>query len=103
MSNSTSHGSHSRRPGIARAAALLALAVSVSTLTACGDWFTTFARQPAIHTWQVATMDSARIDSVPPRGNPQGSVPLYGSDLPEWVVSRGPFAFILDSMAAMLV
>jgi mono/diheme cytochrome c family protein len=77
------------------------LLVSVSA-AACGDWFTTFTRQPAIHPWQVATMDSTAMDSTPARGNPQGSVPLYGSALPDWVVSYAPFANRLDSMSVLV-
>jgi mono/diheme cytochrome c family protein len=86
------------RHNAAAAARLTFIVLSVTTMAACGDWFVTFARQPSIHPWQVATMDSARRDSTPPRGNPRGSVPLYGSDIPEWVLSYGPFPVVLDSL-----
>jgi mono/diheme cytochrome c family protein len=76
-----------------------AVFIGVSVLvTGCGDWFTAFARQPSIHPWQVATMDSTRRDSVPPRGNPQGSVPLYGGSVPDWAFSYAPMPPTLDSM-----
>ncbi len=85
--------------GMTRSAVVLG---SVILLGACGDWFVTFARQPAIHPWQVATMDSTKRDSVPPRGNPQGSVPLYGSDLPDWVFSYTITNETVDSMSVLV-
>jgi mono/diheme cytochrome c family protein len=84
----------------ARLRAALLVAV-VPVMAACGDWFTTFARQPSIHPWQVATMDSARRDSVPPRGNPQGSVPLYGESVPDWLFSFANQPLTLDSFAVL--
>ncbi|MFN2566590.1 MAG: cytochrome c [Gemmatimonadaceae bacterium] len=39
-------------------------------------------------------------DSVPPRGNPQNSVPVQGG-LPGFVVSRQPLPGTIDSMAAL--
>ena len=88
MSASTRH---------ARRAALLLLPLS---LGAC-DWFTNFTRQPKIDPWEVATMDSTKRDSLPPRGNPQGSVPMYGGSPPDFVVSYGRFPLTVDSMSSM--
>ena len=81
----------------ARCAALLLLPV---TLGAC-DWFTNFTRQPKIDPWEVATMDSTKRDSLPPRGNPQGSVPMFGGSPPDFVVSYGRFPLTVDSMSSM--
>ena len=65
------------------------------------EWFTNFTRQPKIDPWEVATMDSSRFAKTPPRGNPQGSVPIYGGSPPEFVVSYRPFPATVDSMSAM--
>lgn len=65
------------------------------------DWFTNFTRQPKIDPWEVATMDSTRRDSLPPRGNPQGSVPMRGGSIPDFVVSYGRFPLTIDSMSGL--
>jgi mono/diheme cytochrome c family protein len=79
------------------------LVFATTLAAACGDVFTTFARQPAIHPWQVASMiDSARLDSIPPRGNPVGSIPLHGGAVPEWAFSYSPLPPTLDSMAVLV-
>jgi len=71
------------------------------SLGAC-DWFTNFTRQPKIDPWEVATMDTTgKRDSLPPRGNPQGSVPLNGGSPPEFLVSYGRFPLTVDSMSPM--
>ena len=63
------------------------------------EWFTNFTRQPKIDPWEVATMDSSRFIKTPPRGNPQGSVPMYGGSPPEFVVSYARFPATVDSMS----
>src|SRR5688500_2087019 len=79
-------------------AALLLLPVS---LGAC-DWFTNFTRQPKIDPWEVASMDSTVRDSLlVPRGNPQGSVPMFGGSPPDFVVSYGRFPLTVDSRSSM--
>ncbi len=88
MSASTRH---------ARRAALLLIPVA---LGAC-DWFTNFTRQPKIDPWEVATMDSTKRDSLPPRGNPQGSMPMFGGSPPDFVVSYGRFPLTVDSMSSL--
>ena len=64
---------------IARAA-LLAPALF---LGAC-SWFTDFKQQPKIDPWETAS------DTIPFRGNPQGSVSVYGSQAPEFMYDRAP-------------
>jgi mono/diheme cytochrome c family protein len=84
-----------------RVAVILAAAVSMS---ACSDWFTTFTHQPSVHPWEVATMDTsaaARL-TTPPRGSPQGSVPLYGGSPPNWLFSYTPIDGTIDSMSVMV-
>src|SRR5687767_10549700 len=81
----------------ARHAVLLILPLS---LGGC-EWFTNFTRQPKIDPWEVATMDSSRLAKTPPRGNPQGSMPMYGGSPPDFVVSYAPFPLTVDSMSGM--
>ena len=82
---------------LARFAALLCVPL---VMGGC-EWFTNFTRQPKIDPWEVATMDSSRLAKTPPRGNPQGSVPIYGGSPPSFVVSYGQFPLTIDSMSAM--
>ena len=46
-------------------------------------------------------MDSTKRDSLPPRGNPQGSMPMFGGSPPDFVVSYGRFPLTIDSMSSM--
>jgi mono/diheme cytochrome c family protein len=64
------------------------------SITGC-SWFTDFKDQPKLEPWESAS------DSVPPRGNPQYSVPVQGSAAPGFVVSRQPLPGTIDSMAAL--
>jgi mono/diheme cytochrome c family protein len=71
---------------------VLALAPSLS---AC-SWFTDFKDQPRLEPWESVS------DSVPPRGNPQNSVPVQGSLVPGFVVSRQPLPAAIDSMSTLV-
>ena len=82
---------------VARSVALLC----VPLLMGGCEWFTNFTRQPKIDPWEVATMDTSRLAKTAPRGNPQGSVPIYGGSPPEFVVSYARFPMTVDSMSAM--
>jgi mono/diheme cytochrome c family protein len=64
------------------------------TLSSC-SWFTDFKDQPKVEPWESAS------DSVPPRGNPQNSVPVQGTMAPGFVVSRLPLPATIDSMASL--
>ncbi len=81
-------------------ARVLALAAVPVVFGGC-EWFTNFTRQPKIDPWEVATMDSTRLAKTPPRGNPQGSMPMYGGSPPSFVVSYAPFPLTVDSMSSM--
>jgi hypothetical protein len=63
--------------------------------TSC-EWFTDFKRQPHVVTWE-----SWRTDSLGVRGAPQGSIPLDGTAVPEWMVSYSPNIATIDSMAGI--
>jgi mono/diheme cytochrome c family protein len=77
-----------------RGAHLAVFSLLVST-TGC-EWFTDFKRQPHVVTWE-----SWRPDSLGVRGAPQGSVPLGGTAVPEWMVSYSPTIATLDSMSGI--
>lgn len=79
--------SDSRTPRLA----ILALAFSVS---AC-SWFTDFKQQPKIDPWETVS------DTVPSRGNPQGSVPMGGSAAPGFEYDRAPTPQNAVAMAAI--
>lgn len=74
---------------------------AVLVLAGCGDWFTTFTQQPSISNWEVATMDSSRIDSTGARGNPVGSVPMIGGDYPDWVFPYTPIDGVINQMSVL--
>ena len=70
-----------------------ALALTIA-LTAC-SWFTDFKQQPKYDPWESPN------DSIPMRGNPQFSVPIYGSAAPGYAVSRSNLPTTIDSMASI--
>jgi mono/diheme cytochrome c family protein len=67
---------------IARAARLRTLALTLPLALAGCSWFTDFKEQPKIDPWDTPN------DSTPPRGNPQGSVPVYGTNAAEFMYAR---------------
>jgi len=71
-----------------------ALSFLVIALGAC-SWFTDFKEQPKIDPWETAS------DTVPFRGNPQNSVSVYGSAVPNYAVSHERFPGTIDSMSAV--
>jgi mono/diheme cytochrome c family protein len=73
-----------------------ALVALVASLTAGCSWFTDFKDQPKMEPWESVS------DSVPPRGNPQNSVPLQGSIIPGFLVSRQPLPATIDSMSTLV-
>jgi mono/diheme cytochrome c family protein len=68
--------------------------VSVTSTTAC-SWFTDFKQQPKIDPWESVA------DTVPPRGNPQNSVPVYGTAAPGFEFGRLPTIAAIDSMSGI--
>jgi mono/diheme cytochrome c family protein len=69
----------------------LALLSAVPMIGAC-SWFTDFKEQPKFDPWESTS------DKVPARGNPQGSVSIYGSAAPGYAVSHTPSFAAIDSM-----
>src|SRR3954468_24757928 len=76
--------------GVTRAARLLPLLI----LAAC-SWFTDFKQQPKIDPWESGS------DTIPFRGNPQGSVSIYGSAAPGFQYDRIGSPQALTAMAAI--
>lgn len=70
----------------------LTTAAALSLLGAC-SWFTDFKQQPKIDPWE------SPADSIPPRGNPQNSVSVYGSVAPGFIYGRAPLPGVVDSMS----
>lgn len=74
-------------------------------LTAC-PWFTTFTDQPRQEPWEQQWSDTVtwlgvRPESLPSRGNPQFSVPIYGTTVAAFVISSQPTPAALDSLALL--
>jgi mono/diheme cytochrome c family protein len=67
---------------------------SVFLMSAC-SWFTDFKQQPKIDPWESAA------DSIAPRHNPQGSVPIYGSSAPGFAYDRSATIAAINAMAAL--
>jgi mono/diheme cytochrome c family protein len=72
-----------------------ALVALIAVLASGCSWFTDFKDQPKIEPWESVS------DSVPPRGNPQSSVPMQGAIVPGFLVSRQALPATIDSMAAL--
>ncbi len=84
-----------------RRLALLALPLA---LAACdpADWITDMKQQPTVGTWQKFSSDSAAGDTIPFRGNPQGSVPSHGVAVAAWQVSYTPMPATVDSLSGLV-
>jgi mono/diheme cytochrome c family protein len=63
-------------------------------LGAC-EWFSDFRRQPKIDPWESVA------DSIPPRGNPQLSVPTHGTAAPGFAFARGATIGDVNAMSAI--
>jgi mono/diheme cytochrome c family protein len=79
---------------LARFGRSAALVLSAA-LTGC-SWFTDFRQQPKIDPWESPN------DSIPPRGNPQYSVSIYGSAAPGFEYAREPLPVNITAMAGIL-
>lgn len=64
-------------------------------LTAGCSWFTDFKEQPKIDPWETVS------DTIPYRGNPQNSVPVYGTAAPGYEYGRTPLPGTIDSMSGI--
>jgi mono/diheme cytochrome c family protein len=64
-------------------------------LSAC-SWFTDFKQQPKLDPWETPS------DTIAMRGNPQGSVPIFGSVAPGFAYGRTPGIATIDSMSSLV-
>jgi mono/diheme cytochrome c family protein len=71
-----------------------ARALPFLALSAC-SWFTDFKQQPKIDPWETVS------DTIASRGNPQGSVPIYGSAAPGFMYDRAPTPANATAMAVI--
>jgi mono/diheme cytochrome c family protein len=72
----------------------LIIGALLTTVTGC-SWFTDFKQQPKIDPWESVS------DSIPPRGNPQYSVPVFGTAAPGYAYGRAPLIPVIDSMSGI--
>lgn len=82
---------------VARSSRLAAAIVLPFAFGAC-TWFTDFKNQPRIEPWEPMSQNDA--DSlVPPRGNPQFSVPIQGTAVAGYQISYAPLPPVIDSFS----
>jgi mono/diheme cytochrome c family protein len=59
------------------------------------EWFTDFRRQPKVDPWESVA------DSIPPRANPQFSVPMHGTSAPGFAFGRGATIADVNAMSSI--
>ena len=82
------------------------LSAIILLLTSACPWFTTFTDQPRQEPWEQQWSDTVtwlgvRPESLPSRGNPQFSVPIYGTTVAAFTISSQPTPGALDSLALL--
>lgn len=76
----------------------LAAAIALPFAFGACTWFTDFKNQPRIEPWEPMSQNDA--DSlIPPRGNPQFSVPVQGTAAAGYQISYAPLPGVIDSFA----
>ncbi len=88
---------------MARRTMAVAVVCALPMLTAC-EWFSDFKRQPMLVTWEPIHCDAklAVCDStIASRGNPQHSVPIYGTVRSSLETSYDPFPGVIESMSTI--
>lgn len=89
------HGrNRGRRTGFATALRIVVTTFVAIAVTGC-EWFTDFKQQPKIDPWE------SPADSIAPRHNPQGSVPIYGSSAPGFAYDRAATIAAINTMASL--
>ena len=79
-----------------RSLALLPLALALAGCEPVGKVLTDFKRQPKVDPWE------SPADSIPPRGNPQNSVPINGTAAPGFAYGRMASIAAVDSMKGIV-
>lgn len=80
---------------MSRKVLLVAAVLAVSACEPVGKVFTDFKQQPKLDPWETAS------DTIAMRANPQGSVPIYGSDAPGFAFGRAQTIATVDSMSRL--
>jgi mono/diheme cytochrome c family protein len=70
--------------------------IIVSGCEPVGKVFTDFKQQPKLDPWETPS------DTIAMRGNPQGSVPIYGSIAPGFAYGRSQTVATVDSMSRLV-
>jgi len=81
--------------------ALVLAAPFTLSLTAC-EWFSDFKREPSLWTWEPTNCDLKKDtcdETIPSRGNPQYSVPIYGTARAGFETSYNQLPNVIDSMS----
>ncbi len=85
----------SRNTSVVSSARSFGFAFAASFAFAGCSWFTDFKQQPKLDPWETAS------DTIAMRANPQGSVPIYGSDAPGFAFGRAQMIATVDSMSRL--
>ncbi len=83
-------------PTVVKRVLQLVLAVMLPVAFGACNWFTDSKIQPSIKPWESVSQLSG--DSLsPPRGQPDGSVPIQGVTAASWQIGHGRFPAVIDS------
>lgn len=72
-----------------------ATAIALVIFVSGCSWFTDFKQQPKIDPWESVN------DTTPSRGNPQNSVPVFGTVAPGYLYARTPLPGAITAMAGI--
>ncbi len=62
------------------------------------SWFTDFKTQPSVKPWEPLSQ-LASDTTTPPRGNPEGSVPVQGVTVTSWQIGYDRLPAVIDSFS----
>lgn len=83
---------------------MAASAIAFMPMLGACDWFSNFEHQPMLVTWAPIHCNDDRTvcdSTVPSRGNPQYSVPIFGTVRSALETSYMPLPGVLDSLATL--
>ena len=83
-----------RRNRMAAVTSAFTFVVASALISGC-SWFTDFRQQPKLDPWETPN------DTIAMRGNPQMSVPIYGTAAPGFAYGRGELPAVVDSMSGI--
>lgn len=85
----------------------LAVIATVPVIFGACEWFSDFKEQPKLESWESygfanSGRDSMLTDTIPMRGQPEGSIPISGVSVPVWQVSYARLPATIDSVAELV-